>query len=151
MESLTLHGYGLNDRSIAPIGRLTSLRTLEIQTTSLSDAGLAPLGSLTQLQSLGLSFSERIGSSGWIALAGRLPQLLEVNLGWTAVDDSAIDSFFRMPHLTNLDLTGSEVTKEGVARLQEARPHMEVTQNHVTMRTGPRPSHPSLEPGSAPN
>lgn len=125
LESLDIRGYGLDDRTVAPLGRLTSLKELLIQTTRLTDAGLAPLRSLRRLETLKVEFSPDVRSPGVIELVGALPRLATLSLWWTAVDDAAIPAIERVPALKQVHLPEGGMA-EGRKALRGARPGLTV-------------------------
>jgi Leucine-rich repeat (LRR) protein len=128
LEELSLNTHGLphrfGDEALATVGRLVTLKELDLTDTAITDAGLAELTSLTQLEELDLSFTS-IGDEG-ISHIKHLPQLTRLRLQRTWVTDKAIDDLAAMQSLEFLDIYGSDISTEGAERLREALPDCEV-------------------------
>src|SRR5665213_1798881 len=100
LESLIIIQTKLNDEWIAPLGKLTNLKTLRfINNGKLSDIGLEHLANLRQLESFGY-----IG---------------------TQMKGHAFAKFDGWTHLTNCSFRGSQLDDEGLRELCEHFPNLQ--------------------------
>jgi internalin A len=98
---LVLSGKGFTDAGLRTVGGLKGLTYLSFVDTKVTDAGLKEVAGLEALQILYL---------------GRCP----------GVTDASVDSLARMKGLKRLYLKGTDVTKEGVARIKKALPDCDI-------------------------
>ena len=139
LEVLDLTGVPITDTGLKPLFSLTSLYFLSLTNTKVGDGGLKYLENMKKLHALHLG-NTRIGDLGLWRLKGlRLGQIslngtrvtdagvkhLEglnsitwLDLSNTGITDEALRSIQRLPNLDVLKLSGTKVTKEGVARLK---------------------------------
>jgi hypothetical protein len=99
LEELRLISIGVSDRSLAPLGRLSRLKLLEIQKgegEGITDDGLARLAGLARLETLSISSSQ--------------------------VTDRGLKHVMGMTRLEVLHLEDSQVTPGGLKALRAARP-----------------------------
>ncbi len=94
VQQVSLMGPQVTDAWLAHIEAMRSVMLIKIKRASLTDAGLAPLGKLEQLQYL---------------------RLLYVPIG-----DDAVDQLVHCKRLMRIDLYGSQVTRDGEAKLRDA-------------------------------
>lgn len=108
-------GPEVTDAVLSHIGSLTTLKTLELQTSAISDAGLEVIGTLPELESLTLSQTS-ISAEGLKTLTGlstlQLLALEECNIG-----DEAADSLAQIESLQTLNLSQTTMTDDGLAKL----------------------------------
>lgn len=122
--NLRLLGSNVTDQAIAPLKDVTSLIELRLGTTKVTDKGLAVVKSLPLLQVLGLELTA-ITDAGVAQLKG-LANLTYLNLYGTPVTDVALDSLKGMKHLRSLYLWQTKVTPDGVKKLQDALPGLNI-------------------------
>jgi hypothetical protein len=65
-------------------------------------------------------------TDGDLKLLRRFSQLRRLDLSKTLVTDGGIDDLLAMPRLVQLDVTGSEITPQGLARLRAERPDLKI-------------------------
>ena len=86
---------------------------------------LPHLKRLRDLKSLDLDGSQRVSSTG-VELLAQLSSLEVLNLCNTSADDAAIDSLVKLRRLKHLDIVGTEISDQGVARLHRALPDCQI-------------------------
>ncbi len=105
LRELDLHGAGVTDRGLRYVGRLTSLRSLDLsKCSSISDLGLTALSGLVELRQLSLGFCKQVSRDGmsWI---GALQQLESLSLwGCSLRDEVPLRQIAKLPVLRSLDL-----------------------------------------------
>ncbi len=150
---LSLAGTGLDDAALASFTpwwwHLPHLVDLDLAGTAISDEGLAHVSG-AGIKNLNLS-GTRI-TSGGLRMLAECPALSSVQLSGTQVDDAGVEYLAALPELRTLYLDGAPITDEalrllesatslrylrlggnrgvsdaGVARLEEALPHIKVT------------------------
>jgi uncharacterized membrane protein len=98
---------------------------LDLQDAAVDDAAVAELGKLPGLNRLRLSRNQ-LTDRGVAALAG-LPRLEHLNLyGNAGVTDASMDVLAGLSSLRQLYVWQTGVTDEGIARLRQRRPDLEV-------------------------
>lgn len=122
--NLRLLGSNVTDQVIAPLKDVTSLVEVRLGTTRVTDAGLAALATLPYLEVLGLELTA-VTDAGIAKLKG-LSNLASLNLYGTAVTDAALEHLSGLKHLRNLYLWQTKVTPEGVKKLQDALPGLDI-------------------------
>jgi len=138
VEKLCFSGCaGFEGTGFAALGerRLPRLQTLILNDTCLSDAGLQELSlqlwSMVELRRLYLRQCQAIGSSGFCALARRLPHRLEeLHLSQTSLDDIGLASISHalpeLYYLRKVDLHGCEnITEAGLASVINILPQFQ--------------------------
>jgi uncharacterized membrane protein len=99
--SLDLQSTGLDDAAVAGFDAFAALTELRLSNNALTDAGVRSFGSLPKLEVLNLYGNE-------------------------AVSDAALDTIAAMAGLRTAYLWNTGVTPDGVARLRETRPDIEI-------------------------
>lgn len=121
LEELDLSGSDEMDLpSAVTIGKLKSLRILDLHHTQTTDAMLLELAGLNQLVMLDLSQTE-VTDAGLVHLA-KLPSLHSLWLADTAITDAGLATLARCEALESVRLTGSKTTAAGRRQFQAARP-----------------------------
>lgn len=99
----------VNDDSMQYVARLTELRTLNLSLTRVSSAGLAQLGALRKLETLVLASSHWYGYGvGDESFDYEGPSVANSDMEWIA----------RLSSLAELNISGSDVDRDGLVRLQ---------------------------------
>lgn len=101
LESLSVGDTRITDASLAYFANFELLRFLNLEKTSVTDAGASYLSGLKNLDTL--------------SLCG------------TAVSDASIDTLLQLPRLENLYIDQSQMSSEGIERLQKARPELDIS------------------------
>ncbi len=122
--NLRLLGSNVTDATIAPLKEVASLVEVRLGTTRVTDAGLDAIAALPHLEVLGLELTG-VTDAGVAKLKG-LSNLASLNLYGTTVTDTALDSLCGLKHLRNLYLWQTKVTPDGVKKLQEALPGLDI-------------------------
>jgi len=120
-------GERFGDAELAALGAVADqLVWLDLSRTGITDAGLAAVARMRELRHLDLR-GTAIGDAGVEALGG-LAALETLSLYGTGLSDAGLDSLQRgLPALRHLYVGDTAVTEQGLARLREARPQLEVT------------------------
>ncbi len=123
LDELGLHGCaGFSAGGFSPLGKLTALRTLNLQGTTAGDVALGALSTIPRLQSLRLgSRSAAITDTGLTSLS-ELISLESLYLETCDATDAGIAALGRINRLKTLDLGAPGITGDGlgpVARLPE--------------------------------
>ena len=116
LQRLSLRCLPFTDADLAPLRRLSDLRTLDGLSPKLTDVGMSNLSSLANLRWLDLSWT-RIGPAGLIHLR-RMSRLQVLNLEGTHVTDASLPTLAGLPALTNVRLLHSGVTSVGAAKFR---------------------------------
>jgi hypothetical protein len=119
-------GGGLNDQEAEAIGQLTGLETLIIDSADLDETGWAKLGTLTGLRSLYLDFSN--AGDAELEFLKAMPELRELSLRRNdnppnrgKLSNACLPTIAELPHLENLDLSGTKIDDAGLNALAGAR------------------------------
>ena len=145
---LNLGATGLNANGLRDLDRFPGLQVIDLE---FLDADGSDLASLRECPNLGLVFlwKSSVGDQGASTVLG-LPRLRFLDLGstrvgddlflnrephealekllldHTAVSDGSVASLSRWTKLKSLDLTGTVITPEGLAKLRKALPNCEI-------------------------
>ena len=109
----------IGDADLAPAAKLPYLRTVVLRGTKVTDAGLAVFKDCQDLETVDLSRSA-ISGTGLHDL--RFSSIKDLNLSDSKFGDPGIAGLVEMGHhLLRLNLAGTEITDEGMERLQDLR------------------------------
>jgi Leucine-rich repeat (LRR) protein len=122
----------IDDVASTAIGKLTSLKRLNMWSTSITDAAVKHLGQLTRLQWLNLD-NTQITDAGLPLLKG-LTEVGFLHLGSTQVSDAGLPSLTALSSLKQLVVTRTKVTKAGVDALQKMMPAVDIQLEYVAGR-----------------
>ena len=106
------------------LGNLTSLESLNIIATKLNDEWIAPLGKLTKLKSLRFTNNGKLTDAGLEKLAG-LKNLEAFSYVGTAMQGHAFVKFDGWTHLARCSFRGSSIDDEGLQLICERFPQLE--------------------------
>jgi hypothetical protein len=120
LEVLILGDTTITDDGLAKLGRLHSLRDLNINQCRVTDRGLAHLAELPRLELLRLGKSD-ITDDGF-ASAGRIGTLRFLILQNAHITGRGFKHLHGLKNLESLYLQGNPLTGEGVADLRRALP-----------------------------
>ena len=118
---------GLNDESLAFIGKIKGLKSLNLGDAQVTSAGLQALAGLKNLETLDLGWTKDVGDPAMPLLA-RLPNLKVLGLGGTKVTDRGLAVLEACKGLTTVRLAKTKVTPQAIDRLKKALPGCTVTQ-----------------------
>ncbi len=125
LESLELsENDAITDKCVAAIVALPKIVDVNFWLTKVSDAGVAQLED-KQLKRLNLDNIPEITNKS-IESAVKIKSLEFLHLGKTSVNDEGIHLLATMPNLTELHLTQSKATAEGVEKLRVAMPNTKI-------------------------
>jgi len=96
LRGIVLDGPQFTGRSIDHVNKLTELDAIYLRRVRFSDADVKRLA--------------------------RLPHLKSLVVGYSSITDEAVPSIASMKALRRIDLYGTQLTPQGIARLQESRP-----------------------------
>jgi serine/threonine protein kinase len=145
LKALRLSDTGVTDAGLAPLGALKSLESLRMTGNQIDGSGLAALAGCKSLRELNLHKCERLGDSA-LPIIAEIRSIEHLNLEFTGVtsegllhltklsklrrlcltgmrvDDLAVPHLARLEHLMWLELGGTKITAEAIAKLQAALP-----------------------------
>jgi mono/diheme cytochrome c family protein len=108
---------------------------LELGHTAVSASALARLGRFGELRQLGLA--RTAADDAAIAALATLPKLTSINLHGAPIGDPALRALAAMPALRRAFLWETAATGDGLARLQSARPDLELRLGAPVPATAP--------------
>ncbi len=117
------------DDSLAPVGKMKSLKRLNLWRDVISDTGVAHLVGLTNMAWLNLD-NTHMGNAGLEHLSG-MKQLSFLHLGSTRVTNEGIPLLTPLSSLKELKVTRTAVTEEGLKPLLDANPQVDVQIKYV--------------------
>jgi len=149
LTAVLLDGSEVTDVGMAHLGRITSLANLHLTTpdrpSRITDAGLIPLANLKKLEGLWFS-ADNLTAVGFGRLAelpikylfldglsSRQKDLVAVAMDWplqslglegTGVTDDWLDLLSNQAKLSNLDLSKTSLTDDGMAKLASVIPRV---------------------------
>ncbi len=134
LEHLRVRGARVDDRAAVHLGRLESLRLLNMPQADLTDAGIEALAQLPRLELLRIG-SPRVTSQAAKLLAG-MPSLRFLHLIGVPIGDEGLAALHGMAQLESLYLDEVAVSDEAIERLLEAQPalHLHLDQQHIAGR-----------------
>ena len=139
LTHLNVSPSSFDDRAMKALGKLTKLQWLELPACLITDGGISHLRALSELAVIDFSstavtdasapvFAEwrklnrvnldntKITNRALTMLSG-LPKLRELSLRNTAIDDACLPELLKM-ELRRLDIRGTRISSDGVARVQ---------------------------------
>jgi hypothetical protein len=134
-----------NDAGMRGLAELTSLESLDLDSTAVTDAGLKELSALKNLKRIGLcatKISTCEAAKEWTSLRTLdlrntsigdlknivgLQHLEALHLGSTGVADASLVKLASMKNLRFLDLGRTSVTNDGVENLRQANPALRIS------------------------
>lgn len=128
---------GLDDSALAHIGKVTTLRELELGDAAVTSAGLKHLRGLRELTFLGLGWTKDVTDAGLADLAA-LPNLEVLILSGTKVTDAGLAKLAQFPKLKEVRLAAlPQVTDAGLLKLKDCKG---LTTIVVNKKTGTTPA-----------
>jgi internalin A len=110
---------GLDDSALAHIGKVATLRELELGDAAITSAGLKHLRGLRELTFLGLGWTKDVTDAGLPELAA-LPNLEVLVLSGTKVTDAGLAHLSKLSKLREVRLgTLPQVTDAGLLKLKD--------------------------------
>ena len=123
---------GLDDSALAHIGKVTTLRELELGDAQITSAGLKHLRGLRELTFLGLGWTKDVTDAGLAELAA-LPNLEVLILSGTKVTDTGLAQLAQFPKLKEVRLAAlSQVSDAGLLKLKDCKTLSTVVVNKKT-------------------
>src|ERR1700677_902182 len=105
LESINLHSSPASDAGLEAIGKLTTLRRLEIVHTNVTDAGLIHLAALVNLRQLHIHGHDTTDPPGAaLPFIGQLQNLYELDLYGPPASNATLAEISRLPRLRFLRL-----------------------------------------------
>ncbi len=128
---------GLDDEALAHIGKVTTLRELELGDAQITSAGLKHLRGLQSLTFLGLGWTKDVTDAGLPELAA-LPNLEVLILSGTKITDAGLAQLAKLHKLKEVRLAAlPQVTDAGLLKLKDCKP---LTNIVVNKKTGTTPA-----------
>lgn len=126
---------GLDDSALAHIGKVATLRELELGDAAITSAGLKHLRGLRELTFLGLGWTKDVTDAGLADLAA-LPNLEVLILSGTKVTDAGLAQLANFPKLKEVRLAAlPQVTDAGLLKLKDCKALTNVVVNKKTGTT----------------
>lgn len=128
LRVLRLDGLPIRDEHLQFLAPLTKLEKLDLGQTEVAGDGLKYLAGLTNLATLSFGANGTLRSDGLRHLlplyAGERKGTNEcvLILGWTGVDDSAVEVLKQFRRLTTLNLKSTKISAAGLRELERALP-----------------------------
>ena len=122
--TVSFKGTLIGDSELAHLEALTDLEILFLDRTQITDDGLACLPQLPKLHGLHLA-DTHVTDSGLKHLH-RFADLLQLSLDGCRVSDTGLEHLRGLANLELLNLTYTDVTPEGVKKLQKALPNCKI-------------------------
>jgi len=142
LESLELSYCGITDADLSPLGKLKSLRTLNMhdnyemtgnsfgfvenlknlrllnleQCVKLTDKAVAAISKSSSLESLNLGYCASL-TAACARHLGAMTSLKELNLANVGLPNAAMKDLVKIKGLTSLDIAVSQVTDDGLAAI----------------------------------
>ena len=107
------------------LGHLTTLESLNVISTKANDEWIAPLGRLTNLKTLRFTNNGRLTDAGMVQLAGAMKGLESFAFVGTAMTGRAYAQFDVLTKLVRVTHRGSSIDDEGLKELCEHLPNLE--------------------------
>ena len=124
VHEIQIIGGEITDVGLRHLGEFSNLSDLMLFGTQFDDDGLKHLAGLTRLRRLGLG-SMRITDAGMRHLEG-LCNLQELSFDDVHISDAGLEHLVGLTKLELLIVTNTDVTPEGIRKLQEALPNCEI-------------------------
>ncbi|MBZ0189556.1 MAG: hypothetical protein K8F91_25140 [Candidatus Obscuribacterales bacterium] len=115
---LSLVETAVTDQGLKELGKINSLRFLDLSATDITDRGLPYLRPLSSLSDIHLT-ATHITDNGIKELLHH-PHLWKVVLINTFVTDASMPDLAKLENLTNLSLDGTEISSKGLACLSKS-------------------------------
>ena len=109
----------ITDEGMKTIGTMENLRELHLWNTKIAAVDLNSFQSLKSLTALTLAGTE-IGNEG-VRYISKLPSLKSLNLSWTKITDLALESFRGNQTIEVLSLSGTKITQKGIGYLSKMK------------------------------
>jgi serine/threonine protein kinase len=121
LETLDLTGTHVSDKGLKPLASLPSLKEIVLAKTKVSDDGLKHLAPM-RLRRLDLSNTNvtDVGLAYLIDPYGVARYLTRLNLSGTSVSDASVVHIQAMKQLKELHITETQISDEGIRRIQSA-------------------------------
>jgi acetyl esterase/lipase len=117
LSGLDLTGTRVTDAGLPSLAPLKRLEVLRLSKTAVSDAGLKALAALDSLKGLALDGCPGLRGPGLESLVS-LPDLRELMLSGSPIDDDGMVAIGRLTRLTELHIEGTKVGDAGLAPLR---------------------------------
>ena len=114
----------VDDSALEPIGKITTLKKLNMWRDPVGDAGMAFLKGLVNLEWLNVD-NTQMTDAGLKSFAG-YTKLTFLHLGSTAVSDAGMPDVLPMKSLKDLKVSRTSVTEAGVEPLRKAMPKLDI-------------------------
>ncbi len=123
---LSLAGSQLNDRGYTAIGQCHNLNWLDLSQNRLSSTQLVKLKDCQKITQLFLTECQL--EPGALQILGQFALLNEIDLRGSSVTDRQLLELQSLKSLNSLRLDSTRVTPDGIARLKQLLPRLDVTQ-----------------------
>lgn len=114
----------IDDAALEPIGKITTLKKLNLWRDAVGDAGIAHLKGLVNLEWLNVD-NTQLTDAGLKSFAG-FNKLTFLHLGSTSVSDAGMPDILPLKALKDLKVSRTPVTETGVEPLRKAMPNLDI-------------------------
>ncbi|NQT36169.1 MAG: hypothetical protein HQ581_01690 [Planctomycetes bacterium] len=116
LERLFLPNREIGEATLARIGKLTNLNTLDLGGVKVTDEGVGHLEKLVRLRNLNL-LSGRLSDAS-LVIIGKLPHLVNLAVAGEHITDAGLVSLADLRDLRSLDLNATRVRGSGLRHLK---------------------------------
>ena len=120
LESLTVHGSGMNAEDIQALAKMDLLKHLRLHACNLKDDTLGTIGQIKKMTVLSLDLNSEITDAG-IDQLGALKELTYLGLKETRVRDETCKLLASLPKLEGTDLSGTRVSDAGIELISTSK------------------------------
>lgn len=118
-----------SDAGLESIGKIKTLKKLNLWRTPTTDAGVKHLAGLTNLQWLNLD--NIVLSDAGLESLTELDNLEFLHLGSTQVTDAGMKYLVELDSLSDLRVTRTAVTEDGVQQIRDAHPDVKIQLKYI--------------------
>lgn len=116
LRSLRLTYMGITDQCLKDFHQLTQLESLDIENNQITGSCFTQFGDLSRLKMLKAD-STKLDNAAIQRLVILAPNLENLTLYATKIDDTALDEIVKLQSLKSLKLNGTKVTDAGIEKL----------------------------------
>ena len=119
IKNLEIRGSTFREADVAPLARLESLESLNVKDDQVGKVFVGTISKLPRLTTLKLK-SQKLSSNDVASLA-RNRRLQTLHLVETQLDSNALETLASLSNLTELSVAGSQIGGDGLSKLQACR------------------------------
>ena len=124
LKKLRCSNFTLSPRALEPLAKLEHLEDLSLEYCALSAEHLKPLLECQSLKVLDVGATTFSGKD--LDILGDFTQVEKLYIAESSIGDADLKKLYGLSHLKYLNLLLSQVTAEGIRKLQEALPNCDI-------------------------